>query len=293
MLIRPSVPGDVDARVAVHRACIPFSVATPAIMSAGMEEPVETRLKLVAEVGGRVVATAGADLENRERDMWSAGVMVVPEHRGTGVGAALYARVEEHLASFGAGHVTASVHDEAGRGFAERRGYAGKSMTRVSTIDPRTVEAGPVPEGIVIRSASELGDLRAAHELDMLFGPDIPASRPFVPQSYEAWRERFGSVIPLDPDLCLTAFDGDVPVATTVSAVTEDRMLTVLSGTRPDRRHRGLARAVKVAALTAAAAKGMTVALTWNDTTNAPILAANERLGYRPHTLLTIMIKEA
>lgn len=54
------------------------------------------------------------------------------------------------------------------------------------------------------------------------------------------------------------------------------------TASRPEHRGRGLARAAKLGALRLAAANGVTVAYTGNDEANKPMLAINERLGYRP-----------
>ncbi|GLZ75296.1 GNAT family N-acetyltransferase [Actinorhabdospora filicis] len=293
MLIRPVVPEDIDARVALHRACVPFSVATPAIMGTDPAEPDPHRLRLAAEVDGRLVATCGADLDDPARGAGSVNVMVLPEHRGAGIGAGLYARAEAHLAAIGARHVTASVFEETSRSFAERRGFAAHGVTRVATFDPREASGEPAPDGITLRAGSELPDLRAFHELDLAFGPDLPLTLPYAAKPFEEWLARRDGVIPLDPELCFVAYDGDLPVAMTLTAVTEDRMLTTRTGTRPGHRRRSLARAVKVAALTAGAKKGMTRALTWNGAKNTAIIAANESLGYRLHTEITIMVRES
>ena len=50
----------------------------------------------------------------------------------------------------------------------------------------------------------------------------------------------------------------------------------------PHYRGRGLALAVKLASIHWAAANGVTLLVTTNDATNAPMLAINRRLGYEP-----------
>ena len=55
-----------------------------------------------------------------------------------------------------------------------------------------------------------------------------------------------------------------------------------LTGTRRAYRGRGLALAVKLASIHWAAENGITRMLTFNDETNAPMLAINRRLGYKP-----------
>jgi RimJ/RimL family protein N-acetyltransferase len=60
------------------------------------------------------------------------------------------------------------------------------------------------------------------------------------------------------------------------------RAINSFTGTLPTHRGRGLARAAKQASLVWAAAHGITAVWTHNDEQNAPMLAVNARLGYRP-----------
>ena len=78
------------------------------------------------------------------------------------------------------------------------------------------------------------------------------------------------------------AFDGDVPVALTLTGLVADRMVSLLTGTRPSHRRRGLARLVKTA---------VTSAITFNHGHNDPILAVNERFGYHLDTVLREMVR--
>jgi GNAT superfamily N-acetyltransferase len=55
-----------------------------------------------------------------------------------------------------------------------------------------------------------------------------------------------------------------------------------LTGTLRPYRGRGLATVLKSHSLHRAAALGATIAVTDNDETNAPMLAVNAKLGYRP-----------
>ncbi|HEY1179493.1 MAG TPA: GNAT family N-acetyltransferase, partial [Phytomonospora sp.] len=208
MLIRPAVPADVPARVAVHRACVSYSMANEALM-ASPDEPGARTLRLVAEVDGEVVGSGSAELDVHGAEGTGAvSVMVVPEHRGGGVGAALYRRLDAHLGEIGARRVTAYSFSEDAVGFGERRGFAIGLATRVSQADPAGVEPVAPPPGITVRSAADLPDLRAAHEVALAFGPDIPSSAPFVAQPYDAWVAARTSGIGLDRETSFVVFDG-------------------------------------------------------------------------------------
>jgi RimJ/RimL family protein N-acetyltransferase len=75
-------------------------------------------------------------------------------------------------------------------------------------------------------------------------------------------------------------------VAAAVSLVIADipsgRAHSMFTGTLRAYRGRGLALAAKLASIRWAAANGIAMMATANDETNAPMLAINRRLGYRP-----------
>jgi RimJ/RimL family protein N-acetyltransferase len=75
--------------------------------------------------------------------------------------------------------------------------------------------------------------------------------------------------------------DGKVVAGTAVLA-DGDRSASGFTGVRPGYRGRGLAKLVKSASLRRVAEAGITSSLTSNDGANAPMLAVNEWLGYRP-----------
>ena len=112
----------------------------------------------------------------------------------------------------------------------------------------------------------------------------MPATESFDGMAYEEWVDhvlqhplfvRAGSFV---------AFvSGD---AAAVSLLTADpqsgRASNMFTGTRRAYRGRGLALAVKLASIRWAGANGITQMVTYNDATNAPMLAVNRRLGYLP-----------
>jgi RimJ/RimL family protein N-acetyltransferase len=64
------------------------------------------------------------------------------------------------------------------------------------------------------------------------------------------------------------------------------------TGTLREFRRRGLARLAKLRQVEWAAASGITSIATANDETNAPMLAINQRLGYRPYSELLSFVRE-
>jgi RimJ/RimL family protein N-acetyltransferase len=112
----------------------------------------------------------------------------------------------------------------------------------------------------------------------------MPSRSPHEPTPFEDW-----AAFVLDRPLfqaegSFVAYADGEPAA--VSFLTADlasgRGTNMYTGTLPEFRGRGLARAAKLGVLHWAAEHGITQVATTNDETNAPMLAINDRLGYRP-----------
>lgn len=69
------------------------------------------------------------------------------------------------------------------------------------------------------------------------------------------------------------------------------RAETLMAATRRDRRGRGFAMLAKIHSTRRAAALGITRLLTGNDVGNVPILAINDRLGYKPTVVIESFAK--
>ena len=141
----------------------------------------------------------------------------------------------------------------------------------------------PVPDDVRIVPFADLDDPRALYELDVEVSNDIP-NEEFDGVSFEEWRDEFWRSPLIDQDASLVAFVGDELAALTMIRIDEPsgRAQNNVTGTRRAFRGRGLARLLKTHSLHLAGQRGATIAITDNDETNAPMLAVNTRLGYRP-----------
>lgn len=99
---------------------------------------------LVAESGGRVIGYAGMTwkwswVDDRRRGELLS-LVVDPEVRGRGAGAALMAASEEWMRAHGAGsvHLTTALHRESAHRFYERIGYARTGYRYVKKFERRT-----------------------------------------------------------------------------------------------------------------------------------------------------------
>lgn len=251
------------------------------------DRPKMRRMSFVGEIDGRVVAFGSTwlDIETSVDGAASLSLLVDESHRRQGIATRLLERLESHWTTIGATEITTRLSSEAARTFAEANGFAASRTELISHLPlVELPEMPPIPEGITLRPLSELDDMRILHDIDTTITSDVPADEPWQPLSYEDWRVQYLDDPVTDAESTVLAFDGEQAVALAWMDRVADRAWSSLTGTRREYRGRGLARLVKIAALGRARERGAVAAFTNNDATNAPMLAVNSRLGYRPYT---------
>jgi GNAT superfamily N-acetyltransferase len=240
---------------------------------------------LVVEHDGQIVAVGGAGLVffGGGGENGYLNVRVHPDHRRRGIGTELYETLREHVVDLGVARAT-SMFDESAESvsFAQKRGWAEERAEALSTLDPRTVTQMP-PSDIELRPVGEL-DPHEVHRIDEDTTRDLPSLVKIDEIPYGEWlgfvwdnplftREgSYGAVV-----------DGRLAAISFLTVNLEyGRAFNMFTATAREYRGRGLALAVKLASTHWAAEHGITQLVTTNDETNAPMLAINRRLGYRP-----------
>lgn len=239
----------------------------------------------VAEVDGRVVGRVDCFLSLFETDSRTAGVPVAVREaqRGRGIGSALYEVGLAHARSIGAEQLLVSFHEnDSGVAFATTRGFSQVRAETESVLDPRSVQELP-PESVDLRPLSAV-DPRDAYDVDLESTADMPSTEAFEGMAYEEWEDHVLRHPLYTPEGSFLAYvDGEAAALSLLTVDTESgRAMNWMTGTRRAYRGQGLALAVKLASIHWAAANGITRMLTFNDATNAPMLAINRRLGYEP-----------
>jgi GNAT superfamily N-acetyltransferase len=287
-VIREGTLDDIPKAATMRQRAWPDTIITAEGMRHSLENvPARAELLMLAwDEGGEIVGWGTASLE-----WWVAephrGTLVVavdPSRRGEGIGSALADAGDAHLTAIGVTKTRAGSVDEPGaRVLAIRLGFTEIAVASTSAVDPRTVTAEPVPEGVRIVPFANLDDPRALYELDLEVSNDIP-NEEFDGVSFEEWTNEFWRSPLIDQDASLVAFVGDELAAMTMIRIDEPsgRAQNNVTGTRRAFRGRGLARVLKTHSLHIAGQRGATIAITDNDETNVPMLAVNTRLGYRP-----------
>jgi GNAT superfamily N-acetyltransferase len=300
--VRPARPGDAAGLVALRLAVYPYLVRGEATTRRmiGSPPPGEDRIFLVAERGGRTVGCVSASRDPRSADaaFGRIALHVHPDCRGRGVGTALLAEATAHLRSLGVRKASTWALPES-VGFARSHGFDVSRELRFSALDLTGFDPGSTAgsaagsaagaaagstagsDGIRLLPLREV-DGQALYEADVAAATDEPGDVPSQPTPYETWRYEIWEEPGLDRDASTVALSGARIVSFSLVLRDGDRIWSDMTATVPEHRGRGLARAVKAVALAGAAAAGARIAYTSNDESNAPMLAVNTHLGYRP-----------
>ena len=225
-------------------------------------------------------ATAGIDHDTTARSGYLS-VSVLESHRRGGIGTTLLGQALAHLEDSSRIQARAT---EAGRRFAERNGFRHTHTSRTSGVDPRTVDVDELDSADALTaSLLEVGP-EQTFAVDAESVLDEPGDDAIDALEYEQWLRDYWEHPDLDLELSRAAVvDGRAVAVAYVNVDRESRRaLNSYTGSLRAYRGRGLARLAKLAVMRRLAEVGVELVLTENDETNAPMLAINDRLGYRP-----------
>jgi GNAT superfamily N-acetyltransferase len=219
--------------------------------------------------------------------MGYAGIVVHPSFRRLGLGSALWDVLSAHLDEIGVPRIVAhSRSDPGSKGFAAARGFTLEATDTTSAVDPRTLGDPPAPpDGIAIAPmAAFLDDPEPIFVSDRESAQDEPGPSDFSGVTYESWRRLIWDMPDCDQELSVVALAGDAVAGTSFLYTDREtgRAMNAGTGVVRDFRGRGLGLLMKQHSLALAAAAGIAEVITQNDDTNAPMLAINAKLGYKP-----------
>ena len=221
--------------------------------------PTAHRRYWAAERGGQLAgwATAAIEYQSAERPGFLQ-VSVAPDSRKAGLGNALLERCEAHLAGLGVSTVLSfSTPEEPSRRLATARGFRHTGTTRISGVDPRTIEPASAPPGVHLRPLASL-EPRSVYELDAEAMRDVPGEVAMDDVSFEQWLEDYWRHPDTDLHASVAAVIDDRPVAFShLSIAPGGRAVTDMTGTLREYRGRGLALLAKRATLVNAAKRGV------------------------------------
>lgn len=262
--------------------------------------------RLVADDGGGALGTAAAmQLPGSYHPRrFFVEVLVHPDARGRGFGRELYAALLDEIADARPQRLRlrAKAADARSVALAERYGYRETKRDWTSTLELDRLEGAPA--AAAERLAAErlaamnlrITDLarlerergvdaarRLAYQAFVELRRDVPRAEPATDLSFDEYRRFVLEDAGFVPDALFLVLRDDEIVGFTQLFRTEEeeRFATGLTAVRRAWRGRGVATAVKRHALHWARRRGARWVTTDNDTTNAAMLAVNDRLGFQ------------
>ncbi|MCB9421123.1 MAG: GNAT family N-acetyltransferase [Ardenticatenaceae bacterium] len=232
-----------------------------------------------------------------EAGLFNFDITVKPERQGQGLGSRLYDDAFATISTFNVKKLKAFVRDDRPDclHFAQNRGFTIQRHSFGSTIDlaefderpftglVESLEAG----GIHFASLADMGDTedarRTLHAALTVITRDVPGEdRVF--SSFEEFNEWIKDGFWPAPSEQIMAIDGDkcVGVAILLRNNENNSLGNFLTGVLPAYRGHKVAQALKLVAIRYGKTIGANYIYTTNDSVNAPMLAINRKLGYKP-----------
>ncbi len=277
MQLRFATHGAAAGWARVQRSASPFLVSSAESVLHDMTHHPGTLARYVVVEDGEVLGLA------RVRDQGPGEVRAMLQvhaaHQGRGVGRLL---LDQVLRVAEGRSIDGIVNgDERSVAVSDHWGFVRERSHRISSVDPRLVPAPPAtPDGLRVVSLADVHPAQVWACLQQVAEDDpsgLTQQLPLTEFLASEWTD------PLHrPDLGRAVLDGDTVAAYAEVTAAGDRAWNAMTGTVPRHRGRGLARLVKAHALVACAEAGITTCGTGNDDANAPMLAVNAWLGYRP-----------
>lgn len=293
--IRPATDGDAEAIVAVMNAVHPPDEQTTLEMfrhEEGLRRPDAAFSRLLAVDAERVVAMGQTQNSHvRPRHKFWLDIAVHADARRQGIGSELERRLRDFSRAHGGTEITANIkeNDAVSRGFLEHRGYR-EAYRRfemeldVSTFDWSRFEDWRTRLGdlrLFSMAEAREGELDRLFELSITMMGDVPHPDGMPAFTIDDFR-RFSALPNFHPGGFFVLADGERWIGLSGVLIQEGRpAYTAFTAVDREYRGRGLATLMKLATIEFVQRNGIAAMRTTNDTVNYPMVAVNEKLGYR------------
>jgi GNAT superfamily N-acetyltransferase len=300
--VRDSIPGDAQAVTDIINRDQPEPLDVEQVRErlAGPWNSSRTEWRLVAEADDGQLVGYGHALRDEwmEPGLFWTNIAVEHAARRQGIGSTIHNVLLDWARPHDATSLMATVYEHLPHSmrFAERHGYQIERHVFESILDLGAFEDRPLQSaldavqaaGIRFATMTDVGDTEEARrklwEVESITARDIPGFAQSPVRPFTSFNEQVCGVPGYRPDCQIVAQDGEVWVGLARLDPTEatEAMYNAITGVLPAYRGRGIALALKLLAIRAARRYGVRYLRTNNDAENAPMLAVNRKLGYRP-----------
>ncbi len=226
-------------------------------------------------------------------------ILVDPNHQNRGVGRFVYEDLMRQLANLQAVEAWAFAREDmpVSLAFLTKRGFEERDRTWESRLNLATIDTSQFSHysenasraGVEVTSLARELELdpdchKKLYELNQTLMADVPTPEPYTPVSYEQWFSFDMKHPGLLPEAYAIAKDRAryVGLSTVRRLDREPRgLLQELTGVRREYRGKGIAFAMKLKVIEYARENGFERIKTEIESTNAPMLAINTKLGFK------------
>jgi RimJ/RimL family protein N-acetyltransferase len=303
---------DVEAFARLYSMVMPVPITPERVREGWQRREKENCQTIVAvndagEIAGMCALSRRAWMEpGRFRTV----LVVDPAFRGRGIGTALLDQGLRFARDHEGGRLVSWVRDNDpdALAFFRHRGFGIESQSFESELDADAFDETPFTpiieklraEGFAFFSLEkpaadpapvEESALRRLHELHALLDKDVPGTQQPFPPFEEYQKSVIGNSSWRPEGQILVTSDGRWVGMTALSFFPDSGFgYNMFTGVLPEYRGRQLALALKVLAVRCARRAGLHKVRTSNDSSNAPMIAVNRKLGYRPEPGLYIIV---
>lgn len=300
--MRDSTPSDAQAVTDIINRDLPEPLGVDQVRErlTAPSDSSRNEWRLVAEADDGQVVGYGHALRDEwtEPGLFWTNIAVAHAVRHQGIGSTIHNALLDWVRPRDATSMMATVYEHLPQSvrFAERHGYQIERHIFESTLDLGAFDERPLlsaldaarAAGIRFATMTDVGDTEEARrklwEVESITVRDIPGFAGSTVRPFESFNEQVCGAPGYRPDCQIVAQDGAVWVGLARLDLTEatEAMYNAITGVLPACRGRGIALALKLLAIRAAQRYGVRYLRTNNDAENAPMLAVNRKLGYRP-----------
>jgi mycothiol synthase len=297
---------DYDRLIEIYNANYP-DYATSVVEQRAIDDSIDTtkyfrrRFTCLDASSGDIVGFGGIShvLDMFHPQKYMITITVDPERHRKGIGGAIYDRLLQESKDRGAIVLWSRSKEDLPhrREFLERRGFRAKSKSWESRLDLTSFESTPFLEylrraeraGVSFHTLQDVLDsggegLREIHQLVQDLVADMPSVATFTPVTYDQWERMELKNPSLLPEGYVIARLGSEYVGLSIVYSIEKQPRNLSqgdTGVRRAYRGRGIATALKLKAIDFGKTNGYEMLKTWNDSTNAAMLAINTKLGFK------------